>query len=178
MGNYVNLGVSGITIANNLEDTRGLTKIANDFTFGDAEFIIVFAGTNDFKLGTPLGNKSDLTKAQLDRYNFYGAYAGLVKDLKRNHPGADIYLFTPTKRDCKEFEGVCRNKNGNYLVEFVKATIDVAKEFDVHVVDMYGIKEMKQSNLGNYTVDGLHLNNRGYEVVAKKFIEEYRARNK
>lgn len=178
MEGYINLGISGATIARGTEYLRGLSKIAMDYTLGDVDFIIVQAGTNDFALNVPLGNKSELTKKEPDRYNFYGGYSGLVKDLKRNNENVDIYLWTPTQRDCKKFKGTCVNENGNSLKEYVDIIKEVGKHHDVNVVDMYNIKNISQETLRKYTEEGLHLNNDGYRVVANKFMEEYEKINK
>lgn len=173
MDMYINLGISGATIARGTEYLRGLSKLLIDFNAEDVDFIIIQAGTNDFALGVPLGDKSELTKENPDRYNFYGGYVGLVKDLKRNNPNVEIYLWTPTKRDCTKFNNNCTNINGNHLEEYVGVIKQIGTYLDVKVVDMYEIEELTNETLNIYTVDGLHLNNKGYELVAKKFINEY-----
>ena len=179
MDRYINLGSSGATIARGSDYLRGLSKIAGEFTFEGAEFIIIQAGTNDFSREVPLGDISEFKKVEPDRYNFYGGYAGLVSDLKARNEGIPIYLFTPTRRDCTNFQKGCKNKNGNTLDEFSQAIKDVAKYYDVHVVDMYGLPHIKQGNLDKYMVDGgLHPNNRGYRLMANKFISDFERINK
>lgn len=177
MDRYFNLGISGATIARGTEYLRGLSKLVNDFTFDGVDFIIVSAGTNDFALGVPLGDKEEIMKDNPDRYTFYGGYAGLVRDLKRNNDGIAIYLFTPTKRDCEKFEGICKNKNEIYLSQYVDAIKEVAEHYEVNVVDMYEIEEINLETLKKYTVDGLHLNNKGYELIANEFIKTYKLIN-
>ena len=173
MDGYINLGISGATIARGTEYLRGLSKIAMDYTFDNVEFIIVQAGTNDFALNVPLGTVEEFHKEKPDRYTFYGGYAGLIKDLKRNNEGVDIYLFTPTQRNCKAFNDTCTNEAGINIVQYVKAIKDVGEHYGVKVIDMYGVENISGENIAKYTVDGLHLNDDGYRIIANKFIKEF-----
>lgn len=59
----------------------------------DADFIVVFGGTNDYGFNTPLGTEEDTSDI-----SFYGALYEMLTGLKKDHPDAAIVFMTPLHR--------------------------------------------------------------------------------
>ncbi|MEE0945623.1 MAG: SGNH/GDSL hydrolase family protein [Acutalibacteraceae bacterium] len=172
-----NYGIGGTRIAEQLKPSDNPII---DKTFGsrvcemetDADCIIVFGGTNDFGHGdAPLGSMEDRTTK-----TFYGALHSLCISLIEKYPTAKIGILTPFHR-CNE-----DNLRGDGSKEFDAAPLktyveiirEVAEYYSLPVLDLFKcsglqpkipiIKEM-------YMPDGLHPNDRGYELLADKIIK-------
>ena len=175
-----NYGIGGTRIA---EQFTPSSEPIFDRTFGsrvaemdpDADYIIVFGGTNDFGHGdAPLGTMYDRTTK-----TFYGALHLLYISLIEKYPTAKIGIITPLHR-CNE-----DNMRGDgdkiqdvaTLKTYVEIIREVAEYYSLPVLDLFKcsglqpkipvIKEM-------YMPDGLHPNNEGHKILADKiakFIE-------
>lgn len=74
---------------------------------------------------------------------------------------------------CKDMD---KNKLGLILEDYVNVQILVCSELDVLVYDVYYIDYFKLYNLvfrKLSMLDGLYLNERGYEVIMYEFIKNY-----
>ena len=136
----------------------------------DADIVVVFGGTNDYGHGdAPLGRMSDRTND-----TFYGAMHNLCKALIERYPTSLIVIMTPLHRTNEESlvneRGV---RNVATLKEYGYAEREGAECYSLPVLDMYAmgslnpnvpvIKEM-------YTTDGLHPNDAGHELIAKRLL--------
>ncbi len=140
----------------------------------DADVIVVFGGTNDYGHGdAPFGTFSDRTPD-----TFYGACHYLFSGLIKKYLGKPIIVMTPLHR-VGELSVPGEKVEGDYkpLKDYVDAIREVAEFYSLPVLDLFAtsglqpeIKEIKE----NFMPDGLHPNDRGYEVIAhklKKFLE-------
>ena len=165
-GTVRNYGIGGTRIA------RQQTPSANpvhdkDFCSrvegmeNDADFVIVFGGTNDFGHGdAPLGTMDDRTPD-----TFYGACHTLMRSLIEKYPASTIIFMTPTHRACET------RANRPPLVEFVKIIREVAEFYSIPVCDLYknlGIQPQIQIQKEMFTQDGLHTNDKGAQRVADR----------
>ena len=138
----------------------------------NADIIVVYGGVNDYIHGdAPIGKWGDSTPA-----TFYGGVRFLMNFLKTNYT-AKIVFVTPARLDYNLAPGdipskrPSKQKDALPLIEYVKIIIETAKDFDIPVLDMYhnlGINPKNPDEKEKYTVDGLHFNDLGHSIIAKK----------
>lgn len=131
----------------------------------DADLIVVWGGTNDYHYGHTLGEVDDT-----ENTTFCGALNNLCKGLIAKYPQKDILFVTPTPRG-NIASAVATQK------EYADAIIDVCGKYCIPVFDAFRkcnmpiIADVSYDSEGNiirkYTVDGLHLNDLGHEILGK-----------
>ena len=161
-----NYGINGSTITGN--DELGVSPMNIRYSsMSEADYVIVFAGTNDHGQNMILGTPNDITNS-----TFYGSLDILIKGLINKYPKARIAFITPLRKS-----NISANSNGNSLEDFVNVIKEKCKEYAIPILDFYNlsgcipqIANFKTNNLP----DGLHPNQDYYYVLAKKiahFIE-------
>ena len=135
----------------------------------DADMVVVFGGTNDFGHGdAPIGKFEDR-----ENTTFYGACHVLFTDLINKYPDATIVIMTPLHR-CNE-----DNVRGDgFKVEevaplstYVKIIKEVAEYYSLPLLDMWsvsGIQPKIPVIKEKYCPDGLHPNDAGHALMAKR----------
>jgi len=133
----------------------------------DADIIVVFGGTNDFGHGdAAFGRFTDRTDE-----TFCGACHDLMVKLINRYPDAQILFMTPLHRTTEENDGL--NEWGvrrqGVLEDYVNMIIRVAGHYGIPVLDLFRTCKI-QPNMPvlyeKYTVDGLHPNKAGHELIA------------
>ncbi len=168
-------GIGGTRIAEQLvktdaqEDTRDfITRV--DKMDADADIVVIFGGTNDYGHGdAPLGKMSDRTNV-----TFYGAMHNLCQAVIEQYPHSIIVIITPMHRLNEEQlineRGV---RNVATLAEYVNAERQVAEYYSLPLLDLYATGFLnpavpKIQEL--YMPDGLHPNDDGSELIAKRLL--------
>jgi len=151
-----NYGVSGTTISNINPTNMFKDRIASMST--DCDFVFVLGGTNDWGLGVPLGQKSQLVTD--DYSTFYSAIYNTFAALRDKFKTTPIFCATIPQRNWQgggQSSGIFSNANGNSIMEFNDAIKYVANIFGIIVIDSFecGITTL---NLNTYTSDNLHFN--------------------
>ena len=145
-----------------------------------ADLIIVFGGTNDFWYGDcPIGSREDSSPK-----TFYGALNTMIRYFKGNFPNADIMFVTPYRqgKDADENHDCKRTTYGNYgtgtLQDYRKAILDRCEYYNIPVLDLYEDYELNTVDnrealvkYGQYLCDGVHLNDAGYNLLARKMYQ-------
>lgn len=139
--------------------------------YSSADLITIFAGTNDFKLNVKLGKIGNINNKNFDVSTFYGAYRSLIENIRKQNPSAKIYLFTPIQRNNEGYDIKHRNIAGYKLIGYVNAVKNIGKLYKLPVVDLYSTSGITMENLKTYTVDGLHPNNKGYQLIVKPILK-------
>ncbi len=135
----------------------------------DADVIVVFGGTNDFGHGNaPLG-----TRADREYTTFYGACHQLFSSLIKKYPAAVIAIMTPLHRANEDNPRGDGRKEADYgrLIDYVRIIREVAEEYALPVLDLYafgGIQPKLEAQRVLYAPDGLHPNDAGHAVIARK----------
>ena len=139
----------------------------------EADFIVVFGGTNDFGHGdAPFGEMEDR-----EATTFYGAMHVLCQKLIVKYPTATIVFMTPLHR-LSENEVI--NERGlpcKPLIEYVKAIREVCEYYSLPVLDLYkysGLQPAVKAIQETYMPDGLHPSDLGAKKIAsmlKQFIQ-------
>lgn len=131
----------------------------------NADIVFVFGGTNDFGHGdAPIGEFSDRTPK-----TFYGALHFLMLGLIKKYPQAVIVFATPLHRDG---ENNVRN-NRPPLSVFCDIIKEVAQYYSVPVLDLWSISGISVNSptvKEKYIPDGLHPNDAGHIILAKRII--------
>jgi len=135
----------------------------------DADMVVVFGGTNDFGHGdAPLGCFADRTAD-----TFYGACHTLFTDLINKYPEATIVVMTPLHRcneDNPRGDGF-KTEEVAPLSTYVKIIKEVAEFYSLPVLDMWavsGIQPRVPIIKQKYCPDGLHPNDAGHAIMAKR----------
>lgn len=131
----------------------------------DADVVVIFGGTNDFGHGdAPLGNADDRTPN-----TFYGACHTLFSEAIAKYPEAVIIVMTPLHRIGEDL--VQSNSNKAPLSVYVDIIKQVAAFYSLPVLDLWavsGIQPRVSIIQQKYCPDGLHPNDAGHAIIAKR----------
>lgn len=131
------------------------------------DLIVIFAGTNDFGHGTPIGEITDTTDV-----SFCGAVAKTIIDIVTAFPSSRLVLLTPLHRTGNTYVGEdTPNAQGKVLIDYVNALKSVAEKYSIPIIDLYsiyGLNPIIPIVKTNYITDGLHPNDAGHELLAKR----------
>ena len=154
-----NYGYSGSRIAVYGETTASTYTqamvIRYESMIDDADIITVFGGINDANNNLPLGEFGST-----DIYTFYGALDTLINGLHTKYAGKPIGFITPLNYGQSEQHE-----------KYVNAMLDICGKYAVPVLDMYheGLISTRTDALSAlYFADGLHPNELGHRVMARK----------
>lgn len=159
-----NYGYSGTTIMPISGQTRSFLERYPSMD-DSADLIVVWGGTNDYHYGHALGEVDDT-----ENTTFCGALNKLCKGLIAKYPQKDILFVTPTPRG--NIAGAVATQK-----EYADAIIEVCAKYCIPVFDAFRkcnmpiVADTAYDSEGNiirkYTVDGLHLNDLGHEILGK-----------
>ena len=156
---YVNYGINGTYMTNKLYNSnKGVVERYMDMD-DDADYVVVFASTNDANAGVPIGTNESNNPAELK-----GALNIICDGLLSKYPTAKIMFITPYLR--KE----------NYR-SYAQAIHDICEDkFSIKVYDNIkhgGICWTNQAQVQALTLnDTYHLNLAGMEYASYKYEEE------
>ena len=168
-----NYGISGARIARQKKFSED-ESLNRDFLSRlddldkTADFTFVFGGTNDYGHGdAPLGNAGDKTP-----YSFYGAM-NIMTEYLIGIFGKDrlCYILPLPRFDEENRRGEHSRKveAANTLEEYREAIRNVAGENGVDVLDLTDLFPVpKAQKADEFTVDGLHPNAKGHEMIAER----------
>ncbi len=138
----------------------------------DADLVFVFGGTNDFGHGdAPLGKMGDKTP-----YTFYGATTIIAEFLLEKYGKDKLCFMLPIRRyqeDSIMGDGGNKKEPGPILSEYVEAIKDVLETYKISYIDLFNnfIPTPVVCSGDEYTVDGLHPNDKGHRMIAEKVVE-------
>ena len=167
-------GISGHRIADHHgEETGSYTPFSNrvELMDEDADIVVVFGGTNDYGHGdAPFGCFSDRTVE-----TFYGAVHVLCQKLIERYPAAQIVFMTPLHRLNEDGSGY-NDRNERHigsLEDYVDIISEVCAYYAIPVLDLFrtsGLQPAVPVIRERYMPDGLHPNDAGAEIVARKLL--------
>lgn len=134
----------------------------------EADVVVVFGGTNDFRHGdSTIGDFSSR-----DECTFYGALHILCTSLINKYPKADIIFMTPLHRVSEDDEvNEIGLKHEVLLSGYVDIIKEVAGYYSLPVLDLFntsGIQPKVDIIREIYMPDGLHPSDSGAEKIAKR----------
>ena len=108
----------------------------------------------------------------------------MITYLQNTYPNADIVFLTPYQqsKDADETHSYKRSTYGNFgtgtLSEYRIAMLDRCQFYGVPVLDLYADYELNTvdnrdalARYGQYLCDGVHLNDAGYNLLARKIYQ-------
>ena len=171
----------------------------------ETDAIIVFAGTNDFNAGVPIGKwfeevkrdapmpngkKAERTYCEMstDTDTFCGRINRLMDYLKTNFSTQQIILLTPLHRGFAQFgnnnvqpEEAFTNSKGLFISDYVQTIKEAGNVWAVPVIDLNslsGLYPMNDSHVPyfhNGETDRLHPNAEGHKRMAKTLMYQMMA---
>ncbi|WP_167859737.1 SGNH/GDSL hydrolase family protein [Paenibacillus cymbidii] len=160
-----NYGKSGCPMTAGGERDAGSTLRVGLAIASPYDCVTIFAGTNDYRLGKPLG-----TVNSRDELTFYGAYRTVVEHLLSVHPACRISLWTPLQRDKDGYDTERLNDAGCRLPDYAQAVRDIGKLYALPVLDLYEESGFNMLTLDYLTSDRLHPNEYGHKRIASMAI--------
>lgn len=166
----------------------------------DVDAILIFAGTNDYNAGVPLGEwytekdepvevsgpKQEIRKRrtlQMDEQTFRGRINRVMSYLKTNYPTKQIILLTPIHRGYARFsdnniqpDESYPNRIGLYVDAYVDVIKEAANVWAVPVIDLnsisglYPVNDSHTRYFHKEDTDRLHPNADGHYRMAKALM--------
>ena len=129
--------------------------------------------TNDFKRNIPIGTVSDYANATgiTTYYGALRAFANKVKELSGEN--AVVVCANALKRNNDGYTSTSENTAGATLLDYEYALMYVCALNGWHFIDQYRLSGITDETLAITTLDGLHLNNFGYGIASKPWIEQF-----
>ena len=126
-------------------------------------------GVNDFAAGTEVGNYDGTGAIPSNPTTFSEAYGRLLHNIFNTYEGVEIYCctFLPDLKRFSSFE----NGNGVQLSVYNDAITKIANNMGAKVIDLNTDIELTASDISKYTVDRLHPNKLGMELIADAIIQ-------
>ncbi len=158
---------SGYSTAGSGGHTPIVDRTANIPT--DCDLVVIFAGTNDFGHGAPLGTITDNTDV-----SFYGAMIKTITDIITAMPSVRLVLMTPLHRTGTTYMSEDdTNSQGLVLADYVEAEKKVAELYSIPVIDLWSISGLAPRIpiiKSTYMSDGLHPDTEGHILLADRIL--------
>ena len=143
-----------------------VNRLAN-VDFDKVKILIIEHGVNDYLGGVTIEDGRNPE----DVGTFKGALKEIITMLKKEYPDMRIILVTPSYcAPYSESEGfrscALYDYGGGCLEAYVNAEIEVAKEMNVEVIDLYHEMDIDENNYMGCFLDGLHYTEEMREAVA------------
>ena len=164
----INRGVSGATLTND-ESGKNITVITENLK--TADIYTIYAGTNDFSHNLEIGTISDYDNSTGDS-TYYGALRVMVDRIYNINPNAILFLFTNTRRDKDGYDSFNTNSLGYKLNDYNEAIRYISKKYGIEIIDLWNESGINEYNLNETTLDGLHPNEFGSDLIAQTILKK------
>ena len=173
----VNYGVSGTRIGrqkavNNKTIWNYDFRLRLEIMGDEADRVFVFGGTNDYGHGClHLGSVEDRGED-----TFCGSLRLLIDELIIKYGKEKLCFMIPLRR-FEECALTCKGENGDELgaplSEYVDCIRAILNEYKIEFIDLYvnGIPKPEVNTGDEYTVDGLHPNDKGHNLIAERVCD-------
>ncbi len=170
-----NLEVGGTRIAAQIEDMRYTEYfMLRAEKMGDADFVFVFGGTNDYGHGdAPIGTPEDTGV-----YTFYGAFSGLADYLTKKYGREKLCYILPLQRYDQEnpYGDGSKKQPVATLREYIDIEKELLNERGIAYLDLdHLFPEPDTNGASEFFIDGLHPNDKGHKLLAESVCSRIRA---
>ena len=165
---------SGYSLGGTTEsDAKSIANTASTWTGAAGDVWTLDTITNDFKRNIPIGTIDDYTN-NTGITTYYGALR-VFKDKVTELSGesATVICANALRRNNSGYTSTSANTNGHTLADYSAALVEVAKLNNWHFIDQFNDSGITDDMLATVTLDGLHLNNDGYKIAVKPWIEMF-----
>lgn len=171
---FIDLKYDGNSLgAQSDSDTSSIALKLSSWSGSTGDIYTLDTITNDFKRNISLGTKDDFDN-NTGATTYYGAlriFADKVEELSDANT-VIVIVSNATHRNQAGYTSTSKNTKGVGLVDYSRALETIAEIKGWHFVDVFAYGGITDENLSEYTVDGLHPNNLGYEQAAKPWIAQ------
>lgn len=163
-------GIGGSTVSDYVDEHPMCIRYSE--MDDSADFIVIFAGNNDFTRSVPMGEPNDTNTK-----TFYGALNTLLSGLREKYPNGKFLYVTPLRMwnyahpKWNEFvEYDKKNKVGKTLKDYRDAIISRCEYYEIPYLDLYneGLYGRTEKTRNAVYIDGLHPNDEGHNIIASK----------
>lgn len=159
---------TAIERASRLDYYEERLEMLSQIDFAKTEILILEHGVNDYAM-------------QIPPEQFEETLRSIVRRFKNNYPDMEIVICSPSYcyivRDGKDL--YCDSyEMGPYLLEeYVEVERKVCAEEDLVFVDNYYESVIDKESLETYSLDGLHLNEMGRQLIADEIVLALKNKN-
>ena len=158
----VNNSWSG-SVVNNAQTYNVRSKNLHNNNKNAPDVIVMFMGVNDYAAKTAVGTYDGTTAAPTSPTNFSEAYGRTVTNMKETYPDAEIFccsFLSDRKRMSTDTNG-----SGISITSYLDAIENIATNLGVNFIDLYNDSGINGNNISTYTVDKLHPNATGMDLI-------------
>ena len=165
-----NIAIAGARYCKRDDKDIDISTRAENFDYSGYDYIILAAGTNDWTDAFEIGELTDDSRTTI-----YGALNYVIGRIYEDNQNAVIGIMTPIARfrqgstyaNCLHD---VTNSNGKTLLDITDAIINYCNYYSIPVCDLSRNSPLNQWNQDNdeITTDRLHLQQKGYEIMANK----------
>ena len=166
-------GIGGSTVSAYVDKNPMCVRFA--YMDDDADYIVIFAGNNDFTQSVPMGEENSQ-----DINTFYGALNVMLSGLRDKYPHGKFLYVTPLRmwhyhhpKWNEDVEYTSKNERGYTLLDYRNAIINRCEYYSIPYLDLYqqGLYGRTEKTRAAVYVDGLHPNDEGHRIIASQIAE-------
>ena len=136
--------------------------ILKGIDFSKVDYAVIHYGTNDFGGSVAIGSSSPAS----DHSTLCGALRYSIEALLTAYPKLRIFISLPvyrfwTENNVTTYAETYQNSQNKTLPDYIEAMKDVAKEYNLPVIDGYGGMGINRINAAQFLSDGTHHNETG-----------------
>ena len=130
----------------------------------DADLWTIFGGTNDYYYDSKLGHLDRDKSRNYDISTVYGALQSICENIlnRPNHPL--LMLITPLRSNRHKFQGMTGETE---FRDIAVAFHEISSLYGVPLIDLWDECEINNENVDQYTLDGVHPNQKGKELISQ-----------
>ena len=168
---HTNLGVGSTTVALVESVDNEYPSLCNETRLQAVKnsnpiILTINGGTNDKHRNVPIGENAEYDKplTEKDKTCYKGALSYIIEELLNWKKDLIIILITPPQADKARW---------NYDYEpYAAAMMDVANYYGLSVADWYHKMGVNKINVNDFTIDGLHQNDKGGKRAANIIVNQ------
>ena len=141
-------------------------------TLANYDGVIISFGRNDFRTSVPMGTLGNPSDTSFDTTTFYGCYRSIISTLLDKNPKLKIYLWGMTQSNANGYGTETVNSEGLKEIDYVNALKNLGEMYSCPVIDLYRYTGINELTLPEWTFEGVHLTNEGYELASQYFVNE------
>jgi len=153
---------TAIARASRLDYYEARLELLSQIDFSKTEIVILEHGVNDYAM-------------QIPPEQFEETLRDIIKRFKKNYPDMEIVICSPSYcyivRDGEDLYCDTYEMGPHTLEEYVNVEKKVCMEEQIIFVDNYHDSPIHKESLEEYSLDGLHMNEAGREVLAGNILE-------